>query len=491
MPTLSANSYVSLSPSLTLVDRAHSPSQEATRRQIPSTHLLTSFNNTVQGMIENRDIKPKKLPIQALTAENEQSQNGQRSKGAQHRSAQYYNSLRSCCKSSICSGIIQINLSLYKAHVQQPRANPFNLKQPHWSISIQHIPSRHHCSTSSTTNNMTRWSHLDSDRERLPDDLVRIGYDADTQQYTFQGSDGSIWEGPSGSSYGNLTRISGPPTTTTTTAGPSSRNGVSVSATSQGDYDYPEEVYEEEEADYEYEYSDTYEGYDRSHTMYRSEEPQGQICHCEDCGMAGPSRPRQQQQYRRPNTSDAAEPSYSQQVQQYYRGQPSTSEHWRPVPRGNISRAATEHYPRQSSRNGGDVPPRSSSHRHHGRQEQGQAQQQRQDEGRRMMRRTLDNDFNNAAERLAQIRRDSRRQQIARVREGGAAGALRALVGRVRQTFDSIQYDMRESGNAARQQRPQRRQDYRDPNYRGPHRNNRDRRETIPEGTRRKWLIKE
>ena len=36
--------------------------------------------------------------------------------------------------------------------------------------------------------------------------MTRIGYDADTQRYTFRDSDGSIWQGPEGAEYGEMTR---------------------------------------------------------------------------------------------------------------------------------------------------------------------------------------------------------------------------------------------------------------------------------------------
>ncbi|KAK7923417.1 LysM domain-containing protein [Apiospora marii] len=58
---------------------------------------------------------------------------------------------------------------------------------------------------------MGRWSQYDTDEERLPEGMVRIGYDADDQTYTFRDTnDGSIWESAPGSQYGRLTRISGP-----------------------------------------------------------------------------------------------------------------------------------------------------------------------------------------------------------------------------------------------------------------------------------------
>ncbi|KAM0259349.1 hypothetical protein ACHAQJ_003381 [Trichoderma viride] len=58
---------------------------------------------------------------------------------------------------------------------------------------------------------MSRFSRYDTDEERLPDGMSRVGYDADTQVYTFQDADGSYWESAPGSQYGRLTRVgSGP-----------------------------------------------------------------------------------------------------------------------------------------------------------------------------------------------------------------------------------------------------------------------------------------
>lgn len=58
---------------------------------------------------------------------------------------------------------------------------------------------------------MPRPSRYDNDEERLPEGMTRVGYDADTQVYTFQDSDGSYWEGAPGCQYGQLTRVgSGP-----------------------------------------------------------------------------------------------------------------------------------------------------------------------------------------------------------------------------------------------------------------------------------------
>lgn len=53
---------------------------------------------------------------------------------------------------------------------------------------------------------MSRWSRYDSDDYRLPEGMKRVGYDADSQKYTYQDSDGSYWEGPAGAHYGTLRR---------------------------------------------------------------------------------------------------------------------------------------------------------------------------------------------------------------------------------------------------------------------------------------------
>jgi len=55
---------------------------------------------------------------------------------------------------------------------------------------------------------MGRWAYYDTDSERLPAGMERIGYDADTQEYTYRDSDGSIWRGASGARYGSLTKVS-------------------------------------------------------------------------------------------------------------------------------------------------------------------------------------------------------------------------------------------------------------------------------------------
>ncbi|KAI0476822.1 carbohydrate-binding module family 50 protein [Xylaria cf. heliscus] len=55
---------------------------------------------------------------------------------------------------------------------------------------------------------MTRWSEYDTDEERLPEGMQRVGYDADTQVYTFRDADGSLWESAPGNQYGRLRRVS-------------------------------------------------------------------------------------------------------------------------------------------------------------------------------------------------------------------------------------------------------------------------------------------
>ncbi|SPO03161.1 uncharacterized protein DNG_05843 [Cephalotrichum gorgonifer] len=54
---------------------------------------------------------------------------------------------------------------------------------------------------------MGRFSYLDTDEERLPEGMKRVGYDADTQVYTYRDTDGSYWEGAPGVRYGKLFRV--------------------------------------------------------------------------------------------------------------------------------------------------------------------------------------------------------------------------------------------------------------------------------------------
>jgi hypothetical protein len=54
---------------------------------------------------------------------------------------------------------------------------------------------------------MPRWSEYDTDEERLPEGMQRIGYDADSQTYTFRDAEGGIWESAPGNRYGQLRRV--------------------------------------------------------------------------------------------------------------------------------------------------------------------------------------------------------------------------------------------------------------------------------------------
>ncbi|KAF5664474.1 peptidoglycan-binding domain-containing protein [Fusarium heterosporum] len=54
---------------------------------------------------------------------------------------------------------------------------------------------------------MSRFSRYDTDEERLPEGMQRVGYDADSQVYTFRDADGSYWESAPGNQYGQLTKV--------------------------------------------------------------------------------------------------------------------------------------------------------------------------------------------------------------------------------------------------------------------------------------------
>ncbi|KAH9486070.1 hypothetical protein JR316_0000134 [Psilocybe cubensis] len=71
---------------------------------------------------------------------------------------------------------------------------------------------------------MGRWTQYDEDEYRLPEGVKRIGYDADSGRYLFR-SGGSIWQGPVGAEYGELTKVDSVPSTVTV-AGSSSLEGI-------------------------------------------------------------------------------------------------------------------------------------------------------------------------------------------------------------------------------------------------------------------------
>jgi len=87
---------------------------------------------------------------------------------------------------------------------------------------------------------MGRWSELDSDAERLPEGMARIGYDADTQVYTYRDTDGSIWEGAPGARSGRLWRVGQPPSRPARVSfeNPQARENP-VGPLPDGDYDAP------------------------------------------------------------------------------------------------------------------------------------------------------------------------------------------------------------------------------------------------------------
>ncbi|KAF8830483.1 hypothetical protein HHX47_DHR2001154 [Lentinula edodes] len=53
---------------------------------------------------------------------------------------------------------------------------------------------------------MSRWTQYDEDSYRLPEGMERIGYDSDSGKYIFRDRDGSVWQGPEGAEYGEMTR---------------------------------------------------------------------------------------------------------------------------------------------------------------------------------------------------------------------------------------------------------------------------------------------
>lgn len=44
------------------------------------------------------------------------------------------------------------------------------------------------------------------DEYRLPDGMKRVGYDADTQKYSYVDQNGDFWEGSEGQEFGELRR---------------------------------------------------------------------------------------------------------------------------------------------------------------------------------------------------------------------------------------------------------------------------------------------
>ncbi|TFK42134.1 hypothetical protein BDQ12DRAFT_353769 [Crucibulum laeve] len=59
---------------------------------------------------------------------------------------------------------------------------------------------------------MGRWTQYDEDDYRLPEGMKRIGYDSDSGRYYFRNSGGSVWQGPEGAEFGEMTKVSELPT---------------------------------------------------------------------------------------------------------------------------------------------------------------------------------------------------------------------------------------------------------------------------------------
>ncbi|KAG1747650.1 hypothetical protein EDB19DRAFT_2037012 [Suillus lakei] len=55
---------------------------------------------------------------------------------------------------------------------------------------------------------MGRWTQYDEDDYRLPEDVKRVGYDADSGRYYFRDREGLMYKGPKGSRFGQLTLVS-------------------------------------------------------------------------------------------------------------------------------------------------------------------------------------------------------------------------------------------------------------------------------------------
>lgn len=77
---------------------------------------------------------------------------------------------------------------------------------------------------------MGRWGQLDTDEERLPHGVRRVGYDTDTQKYTYRDKSGTMYESAPGVQYGRLYRIGTVPASAATNPfrAPSETSATSV-----------------------------------------------------------------------------------------------------------------------------------------------------------------------------------------------------------------------------------------------------------------------
>ncbi|KAF8204114.1 hypothetical protein BJ912DRAFT_1037410 [Pholiota molesta] len=72
---------------------------------------------------------------------------------------------------------------------------------------------------------MGRWTQYDEDDYRLPEGMKRIGYDSESGRYYFRDTDGSVWVGPQGAEFGQMTRVNALPPTIEAEAERSERRG--------------------------------------------------------------------------------------------------------------------------------------------------------------------------------------------------------------------------------------------------------------------------
>ncbi|KAF8878105.1 hypothetical protein BD779DRAFT_1555567 [Infundibulicybe gibba] len=73
-----------------------------------------------------------------------------------------------------------------------------------------------------------RWTQFTEDSYRLPEGVTRVGYDADTSQYTFRDRQGKFYVGEPGAEYGTLRPLSGAP------RDPKNKENKALSVTTSG-----------------------------------------------------------------------------------------------------------------------------------------------------------------------------------------------------------------------------------------------------------------
>jgi len=83
---------------------------------------------------------------------------------------------------------------------------------------------------------MGRWTQYDEDDYRLPEGMKRVGYDADTQRYTFQqGQNGGLYVGAPGARFGEMTRASAVPASSQSVGNASHEDDLESSGTIRRD----------------------------------------------------------------------------------------------------------------------------------------------------------------------------------------------------------------------------------------------------------------